>query len=165
VTDEAGKARKSCTDGLGRLTQLFEDPASLNYETDYQYDTLDNLTRVDQKGSAPTDSTQWRTRLFSYDSLSRLLTASNPESGTITYTYDANGNLASKVAPQPNQTGTATVTTNYSYDALNRLTKKSYVGISTPTAQYGYDAVALTGCTTTPPALTDSYPKGRRTAM
>jgi len=46
VTDEAGNARESVTDGLGRLTQVFEDPGSsphLNYETDYRYDPLNNL--------------------------------------------------------------------------------------------------------------------------
>lgn len=165
VTDEAGKTRKSCSDGLGRLTQVFEDPTGLNYETDYVYDALNNLLNVNQKGTAPTDSTKWRTRTFTYNSLSQLLTAANPESGLVTYTYDVNGNLAGKVAPQPNQTGTATETTSYFYDVLNRLTKKSYAGVSTPTVQYGYDAVALTGCTTTPPALTDTYPKGHRTAM
>ncbi len=51
------------------------------FVTLYAYDALGNLLRVDQKGSAPTDSTQWRTRTFTYDSLSRLLTANNPESG------------------------------------------------------------------------------------
>src|SRR5262249_59442 len=35
----------------------------------------------------------------------------------------------------------------------------------TPTVQYGYDGVTLTGCTTTPPAQTDSYPIGTRTSM
>jgi hypothetical protein len=47
----------------------------------YSYDVLGNLLRVDQKGSAPNDSTQWRTRTFTYDSFSRLLTAHNPEFG------------------------------------------------------------------------------------
>ena len=106
VTDEAGKTRKSCSDGLGRLTQLFEaptGPGALNYETDYQYDALDNLKQVDQKGN-DSNSANWRTRLFQYDSLSRLTSASNPESGTIQYYYDNNGNLSSKVAPQPNPT-------------------------------------------------------------
>jgi YD repeat-containing protein len=37
ATDEAGKQRKTCSDGLGRLTSIWEDPAGLNYETDYQY--------------------------------------------------------------------------------------------------------------------------------
>ncbi|HLJ85999.1 MAG TPA: RHS repeat-associated core domain-containing protein [Candidatus Angelobacter sp.] len=139
VTDEAGKARKSCSDGLGRLTSVFEDPTGLNYETDYQYDVLGNLLRVDQKGSSPSDSTQWRTRLFTYDSLSRLLTASNPESGTISYQYDANGNMKQKIAPAPNQTGSATVTTTYAYDVLNRITSKTYADGTTPSAYFAYD--------------------------
>ena len=65
----------------------------------YSYDALGNLTCVEQHGDAPTgtgcsaapsnDATSpWRVRRFTYDSLSRLLTARNPESGTITYLYD-----------------------------------------------------------------------------
>src|SRR5947207_2176852 len=134
VCDQAGRCRKSATDALGRLTTVCEpDPATgvlptgpaCTYETDYQYDTLDNLTRVDQKGNDP-NSANWRTRTFTYDSFSRLLSATNPESGTISYSYDNDGNLISKTAPAPNQTGTATVTTSYSYDALHRLGYKSY---------------------------------------
>src|ERR1019366_3300317 len=49
-TDEAGVTRTSQTDGLGRLTVVWEDPGHKNYETDYGYDTLDNLTSVIQKG-------------------------------------------------------------------------------------------------------------------
>ena len=41
VTDEAGNSRKSCVDGLGRLTGVWEAPSGLNYETDYGYDALD----------------------------------------------------------------------------------------------------------------------------
>ncbi len=148
-TDEAGKARKACSDALGRLTQVWEDPAGLNYETDYQYDTLGNLLRVDQKGSASTDSSKWRTRLFTYNSLSQLLTANNPESGTISYAYDADGNLLQKTSPAPNQTGSATVTTTYSYDALHRVTQKSYSDITTPPAYYMFDVPSQWGLTIT----------------
>jgi YD repeat-containing protein len=161
VTDEAGKARKSCFDGLGRLTQVFEDPAGLNYETDYTYDALDNLLTVNQKG-ASANSANWRTRAFNYDSLSRLLTATNPESGTSSYTYDANGNLASKTSPAPNQTGSATVTLSYCYDALNRLTAKAYTAqscpMSSPVATYLYDQASYNGLT-----ITNGI--GRRTGM
>jgi len=139
ATDEANKSRKSCSDGLGRLTNVWEDPSGLNYETDYQYDVLGNFLRVDQKGSAPADNTKWRTRLFTYNSLSQLLTAYNPESGTISYVYDADGNMVSKTSPAPNQTGTATVTTTYGFDLLNRVTQKTYSD-STPTAYFLYDA-------------------------
>jgi RHS repeat-associated protein len=100
--------------------------------TSYLYDILANLTQVNQAGVA--------TRTFSYDSLSRLLTASNPESGSISYAYDANGNLSTKTSPLPNQSGSATVTTSYQYDALNRLTQKSYNDGSTPTTTYAFDA-------------------------
>ncbi len=140
------------------------------YVTLYTYDERNNLLQVTQKGSA-TSSSQWRTRSFVYDSLSRLTQAQNPESGTISYTYDANSNLVTKTAPSPNQlpTGTKTVVTTYTYDALNRLTGKSYVdgfsNPSTPNVVYGYDGVAPTGCTKAPPILSDTYPIGRRTSM
>src|SRR5439155_2274760 len=45
VIDQAGKKRKSCSDALGRLVQVFEPDAAGNLvnETDYQYDVLNNL--------------------------------------------------------------------------------------------------------------------------
>jgi RHS repeat-associated protein len=156
VTDQGGKSRRSVTDGLGRLTQVFEDPAGLNYETDYAYDTLDSLLCVGQKGTNSGSFTNcasipstWRPRTFTYDSLSRLLSATNPESGTTNYTYDANGNLITKTAPAPNQTGTATVTTTYSNDALNRITQKSYSDGTTLTAFFAYEQTNAWGTTQT----------------
>src|SRR3984957_18707769 len=159
------------------------------FVTLYNYDALDRLVCAEQHGSATSGtgcssapandpSSPWRIRRFSYDSLSRLLSAENPETGslagTIGYGYDANGNLTSKTALSPNHpsTGTAQVTTLYTYDALNRLTKKSYVdgyNVASATVQYGYDAVPLTGCATAPPALSPppptDYPIGQRTSM
>jgi RHS repeat-associated protein len=112
----------------------------------YQYDALGNLLRVDQKGSAPSDSTQWRTRTFTYDSLSRLLTATNPESGTISYLYDADGELLQKISPAANQTAGATQTVSYCYDALHRVIGKGYGAQSCPltsaVVSYGYDSGA-----------------------
>jgi RHS repeat-associated protein len=113
------------------------------FRTLYAYDALGNLLRVDQKGTAPSDSSQWRTRTFTYDSFSRLLTANNPESGTITYSYDADGNLLQKTSPAPNQTGTATQIVSYCYDALHRVTGKGYGAqtcpLATPVVTYTYD--------------------------
>jgi RHS repeat-associated protein len=114
------------------------------FRTLYTYDALGNLLRVDQKGTSPSDSTQWRTRTFTYDSLSRLLTATNPESGMITYSYDADGNLLQKTSPAPNQTGTATQTVSYCYNELNRVTGKGYGAqscpLATPVVTYVYDS-------------------------
>jgi len=146
VTDEAGKARKVQLDALGRLTNVWEDPTGLNYQTVYTYNALDNLIGVVQNGS--------RNRSFAYDAMSRLLCEANPEissatcpnpdngaytAGTVRYGYDSNGNQTSRIAPAPNQTGSATVTTNYTYDLLHRLRAKSYSD-GTPTANFYYDA-------------------------
>jgi RHS repeat-associated protein len=164
VTDETGKARRSCVDGLARLTGLWEDPSGLNYETDYAYDALDNLTCAVQKGTDKTAFTNcasapatWRPRSFVYDSLSQLTSAVNPESGTILYAYDADGNVITKTAPLPNQSS-GTVSTSYRYDVLNRLSGKSYVGLSTPAVSYFYDQTSYNG-------LTISNGVGRRTGM
>ena len=53
VTDQAGKDRKSVTDALGRLIQVYEDPGGLNYITSYAYDVLDNLLTVTQGTQTP----------------------------------------------------------------------------------------------------------------
>jgi RHS repeat-associated protein len=122
------------------------DVGNQPFVTLYQYDALGNLLRVDQKGNAPSDSTQWRTRTFVYDSLSRLITANNPESGTISYVYDNDGSLLQKTSPAPNQTGTATQTVSFCYDALHRVTGKGYGAqscpLATPVVSYTYDSGA-----------------------
>lgn len=136
---------------------------STPWVTQYAYDILDNLLCAVQKATDTTQfttcaaaSSTWRPRSFAYDSLSRLTSASNPESGTITYQYDANSNLSSRVAPKPGQTGTAQVTTNYVYDVLNRLYQKTYVNLLTGAAQYGYDGKTPEGCTVALPSLPSS---------
>jgi len=130
--------------------------------TRYFYDGLDNLLCVEQHGNVSgagcgsppsSDATSpWRVRRFSYDSLSRLLTATNPETGTINYTYDFNGNLISKTSPAPNAQppSSATQTISYCYDALNRMTAKFYsanpnCASGTPDAGYIYDLSQLGG--------------------
>ncbi|HEV3037570.1 MAG TPA: NucA/NucB deoxyribonuclease domain-containing protein [Candidatus Angelobacter sp.] len=114
--------------GPGTLNGGTDGPAVFGghaYATLYSYDALGNLVQVTQQGGT-SDTSKWRVRRFTYDSRSRLLTANNPESGTITYFYDNNGNLTQKVMPSPNQTGTASHTISYAYDALNRITGKAY---------------------------------------
>jgi RHS repeat-associated protein len=150
--DEAGKKHQNWTDALGRTIEVDEpnSAGTLALATCYTFDPLDNLIRVDQKGGS-TDPTQWRTRTFIYDSLSRLVSATEPESGTTSYSYDNNGNLLNQTSPAPNQTGTATVTISYCFDALNRLTAKGYTyspntpstctngTLPSPVATYTYD--------------------------
>ena len=157
-------------DGLGRLTSVCEvtsstqlgpggapaacgqDIAGTGFLTSYGYDVLGNLLTVNQGSLGQ--------RTFAYDSLSRLLCAANPETGTATcpnpgtgsyttgttgYTYDANGNLTQRTRPAPNQaSGSTTVATTYAYDGLNRLTQKSYSDGVTLPALFGYDQTNIT---------------------
>lgn len=155
VKDENGHLRKSCVDGLGRLVQVLEpNPAtgllsSGALTTDYAYDVLGNLLSVTQNGASGGTP---RVRTFTYDSLSQLLCASNPENstascpssatstavaGTTWYAYDANGNVKTK-------TDARGIVTTYAYDALNRLLSKSYSDSSTPRSCYQYDSSSVT---------------------
>jgi RHS repeat-associated protein len=160
--DEAAKLRQTWTDGFGRLIEVDEpDPLTGSLTTGsyastcYSYDLNNNLTGVTQ-GS--------QTRTFSYDMLSRLMVATNPESGTINYYYTTSGGSLCSGDPSAvcRRTDARSITTTYAYDALNRLISKSYSD-STPQVKYGYDAVAPSGCT--PPTLAITNGKGRRTSM
>ncbi len=134
VTDQAGKQRVSKSDALGRLTEVWEvtpnDPvkypgvsaiqgavttgllaSAYGYQTVYDYDALGNLRKVTQGTQSP--------RVFVYDSLGRLTSAQNPESGFVSYTYDENGNPKTK-------TDARGTTSTYGYDALNRNTTVTY---------------------------------------
>ncbi len=130
-------------------------------KTFYTYDALGNLTKVEQWGTEAScdpnpPNGKCRVRTFEYDSLSQLTKAINPESGTIEYKYDDDGNLKEKKSPAPNQLppSTATQIITYCYDALHRLTSKfcsasSCVG--TPDVTYTFDQ--------------GTNGKGRRTGM
>ena len=128
ATDQAGKSRKSVADALGRLTSVYEDPNGLNYQTNYGYDVLDDLVTVNQGVQA---------RSLAYDSMKRLISVTNPESGTTSYAYDNNGNLLTR-------TDARGIVTTIAYDALNRPTGKSYSD-GTPNIAYFYDSQTLPG--------------------
>ena len=97
--------------------------------TTYSYDTLGNLTGVNQAGDG---SQPARVRSFTYDSLSRLLTSTNPESGLTSYAYNDDGSLISK-------TDARGITINYiSIDALHRVLQKTYSN-GDPAVTFTYD--------------------------
>jgi YD repeat-containing protein len=148
-TNENGNSWQQTADAIGRLATVVE-PGSLI--TNYVYDSLNNLSTVNQAGlsrDAP------RNRSFTYDSLSRLIAAGNPEAASLAvppslscagayganwtacYGYDANGNLSSK-------TDNRSIITSYSYDALNRLMSKTYFNdpACTPWSYYQYDSAS-----------------------
>ena len=169
VTDEGNGSyfvsRVLQSDALGRLTSVCEvsnlallgsggtpagcgqDIAATGFLTTYAYDTLNNFTSISQGGSLPS-------RTFGYDSLSRLTSETEPEWGTgstMTYGYNSDSLLSSRVRPAPNQTNPAvSVTTNYVYDALHRLTGRTYAGdaTGTPAATFNYDESSPLGLVT-----------------
>jgi RHS repeat-associated protein len=143
ATDPVGKWRRSRTDGLGRLVEV-DEPNAIGatvastgcpgqsdpiWVTSYTLDALGDLTQVVQNGS--------HTRTFTFDSLSHLLTSSNPELGAITYGYDANGNVSTKADAR-------SITTTYVYDALNRQTSVTYSN-GDPTITTIYDGSSCLG--------------------
>jgi RHS repeat-associated protein len=147
VTDPAAKSLETVTDALGRLTDVYEGPAGQTLHTAYTYNALDSLTNVHQAG-APGDNSL-PDRAFTYDWMQRLVTASNPESGTTCYgassggvctsNYDNDGNLQQKT--DANQT-----VTTMTFDELDRMVTKSYSNasppstyVAAPAATYTYD--------------------------
>lgn len=140
-TNENGSSWVHTVDGLGRLIQVTEPGALV---TNYAYDALGNLVCGVQRGTSTQGFTTcanalvaWRPRSFLYDGLSRLWSATNPEAGTITYTYDSDGNVITRVDARG-------ITTHYAYDALNRLINKWYSDGVTPESCYQYDSSSVT---------------------
>jgi YD repeat-containing protein len=156
VKDPTNRWRRSRSDALGRLVEVDEPNSSTAtvvstgcpgtgepiWVTTYGYDALGNLISVLQNGS--------HSRSFTNDSLSRLLTSTNPEVGTITYTYDPNSNVATKKDAR-------NITTTYTYDALNREKTATYSN-NDPTVSMNYDGTNCLG-------LTACQNIGHRTSM
>jgi YD repeat-containing protein len=159
--DETTRHWQHTYDAADRLIQVREPNGTTTInsspilETDYVYDALGNLKRVDQWGGTSGTSGD-HIRQFAYDGLSRLVGSNNPESastqhpaaqtctgapsGTLwssCYLYDGNGNLTKK-------TDNRGISINYSYDALNRLLTKTYTD-STPAVTSSYDLSTVSG--------------------
>jgi RHS repeat-associated protein len=157
TTDAAGKWKKFTMDGLGNLTQVVEpdpaNPTTATYSTTYAYDLWNNLTQVTMP--RPTGT---QTRTFTY--IGRYLqSATNPENGTVSYTYNSNGKIASKTDAKSQQI-------LYSYDSYARLTKVqrgaiqngSFVEDTCQQENYYYD-------TNTFDSSYSQYASGRLTAV
>ncbi len=154
ITDESGNSHILNIDALGRLINVCEissatlvgvggtpvncglDLPGTGFLTTYGYDILGNLTSVVQSGLNP--------RKYTYDSLSRILSATDPESGTTCYGtysgstcqangYDADGDLLYR-------TDARGIVTSYTYGSLNRLTQINYSDGVTPQVNFWYDS-------------------------
>ena len=138
-TDEAQHTWVSSMDALGRLSTV-QEPGNLL--TTYNHDGANNVIGISQTG---VNGEAVRNRSYTYDYLSRLITSFNPETGTVCYGqwngakcingYDPNGNLIYKTDARGSQV-------TFSYDALNRLTDKTY-GDGTPGQHFRYDQTSV----------------------
>lgn len=157
-TDQAGRARRSVSDALGRVTEIHEPGAdgalgsveSPAQKTSYEYDALSNLTKVTQAGSFEGGAPVTQVREFRYDSLSRLTHVRHAEetarlnddgaageSGawTSVLKYDTWGNLTDSFDARG-------VGTHVQYDTLNRMKSIVYsgeTGTTTPGVAFTYD--------------------------
>jgi len=160
VTDPAGNWKQYASDAFGNLVMVLEPDPTANpvpgpptpstypvtaaptgmLRTTYTYYQLKHLTQVAMpRNTANGLVTQTRTFVYTSTTYSTLTlpalwltSATNPENGTVSYTYDADGTLASKTDANNN-------TETYAYDAYQRLT-----AILDRQQTFAYDIPAVT---------------------
>jgi RHS repeat-associated protein len=131
--DELGNRKTVYNDAFGRTVQVREvnftgtdeTPKDYDYDTFYEYDALDNPTKItDDKGNVTT---------MIWDSLERQLTLDDPDMGHWTYDeYDNVGNLK-------RQTDARGVTTEFTYDEINRPETKRWNPPHGEITKWNYD--------------------------
>lgn len=135
VTDPAGKWKTFTRDTFGNLTVITEPRpgGGANYATNYTYNGANQLTNVQlvRDGVTEQRSFQW--------SGTDLVSATNPENGTISYAYDGAHHLTART----DQKGQLT---KYLYDTYGRVTNKyvypqglQYPPDNTQAITYAYD--------------------------
>jgi hypothetical protein len=137
VWDEARKWKKYTMDVFGNLVQVEEPKPAAdtkqagNYFTSYIYDVLGHLIEVKmvRGDNEPHKATQVRTFNYEYEPNrpgTLLLSAQNPESGTVVYTYIPDGTMATKVDAKGQKTELV-------YDSYKRVTQvKKYPSVGAP---------------------------------
>ncbi len=128
TTDANGHASVQYMDAMGQL--IISQPATGPAVT-YEYDPKGQLVEANY-GLATTT--------LNYDLAGRKTSMTDADMGAWSYTYTALGNLLS-------QTDARGCVTGLNYDALNRLTGKTYTNCPTtspPTYTYGTEAVTRT---------------------
>ena len=70
---------------------------------------------------------------YVHDGFGNRIQADSPDAGVTEFEYDAAGNLVKRTDPRRN------VTTEYAYDALNRVTAKTFKRSKDEDVAYAYD--------------------------
>lgn len=146
IYDESRSMWSQNYDALGRLISIAEPNGAI---TTYTYNDNADTFQINQMGLS---GDTVRAHYFTYDGKDRLMSSSNPETGTICYGlwsggslgsgsckggYDSNGNLLYK-------TDARGVVTTYQYDALNRMVRKTVpVVVNTTGGTSGYVSTCI----------------------
>jgi RHS repeat-associated protein len=142
------------TDPLGHQTQKTFDanrnPKTSvdadNNTTTFSYDPANELTQTQRPDLTLLKTDYWpdstvnhqydaanHATTYTYDSLARVSTVTDPLNRTATFGYDAAGNRTSKQDPGGNCAGAPTTgCTTYTFDAANQLTAVTYSDGTTP---------------------------------
>ena len=137
-------------DRQGRLWKISEAANSTQLATtEYSYEIGGKLSKV---CSSPSAGVCTQTRLFNYDRRGLLASEQQPErglngNGTVSYTYDARGNIVTKTEGA----STANFSLTYAYDRAGRLTQVKETNRSLRLLKqmtYGSGNVALADGTT-----------------
>ncbi len=114
-------------DPLNRLEDVTQDDGSPSgVTTAYVYDVQDNLRTLTDGKSHDTD--------YATDDFGRQVEVVSPDTGTTRFEYDPAGNLIEK--------SQNALVTQYTYDALNRLTLVHFPSASSQDLAYTYDTHA-----------------------
>jgi len=160
VTGENLKQKQFEYNGLGQLVSVCEMTAGASpwlgggcgqavaqtgYLTSYAYNALGLLTGVTMNNQSSTK----QSRSYSYDTLSRLLSETNPESGTTSYVYDTDATCGTSNGDLVKKTDAVGNVTCYKYDALHRNTSITHPSGSnasvTPDKCFVYDSATVHG--------------------
>src|SRR3989344_78036 len=151
VTDLKSVPKDFSYDAYGNLIQVAEHNGSEVYNTFYEYNGNNNLTKTtDASGNI---------RNFTYDGIGRRLSAedlhilTDSSYGAWTYSYNNAGNIVSRTDPNGK-------IVNYTYDNLNRVISEDYTGSTGIEVSYTYDN-CTNGigklCQVSSSGVTDSY--------
>lgn len=121
--------------------KLIAETDPMGYVTHYNYDAMYNRTQmIDPRGNIT---------LYRYDALSRLVELENAVGAITQFVYDPNGNVTQVIGALGRRT------TNYTYDAVNRLeTQTNALGWVTT---WTYDAVGRTSSMINPRDAVTQY--------
>jgi len=124
VTDFNGATTSYVYDALNRLSTITPDPRLAQPTIRFTFTPSgQRATMMDASG----------TTTYDYDAQDRLTSKATPQ-GTLSYTYDANGNVLTLRSSNANG-----VAVDYTYDALNRLATVTDTRLAAGLTTYQYD--------------------------